>query len=55
MDIKDTFDKVDSFLETIDLFDFCSYVAIKKEKLPFVLEKLQNTKIKGKFYRAYEK
>src|SRR5574344_966634 len=40
---------------TIDLFDFCSYVAIKKEKLPFVLEKLQNTKIKGKFYRAYEK
>ena len=28
---------------------------LKKEKLPFVLEKLQNTKIKGKFYRAYEK
>ena len=32
-----------------------NYIAIKKEKLPFVLEKLQNTKIKGKFYRAYEK
>ncbi|HRM77933.1 MAG TPA: DbpA RNA binding domain-containing protein, partial [Aliarcobacter cryaerophilus] len=39
----------------IDVFDFCSYVALKKDKLKFVLENLQKTKIKGKYYNIYEK
>jgi ATP-independent RNA helicase DbpA len=39
----------------IDILDFCSYVAINKEKIDFVLEKLSKSKIKGKYYRIYEK
>ena len=39
----------------IDILDFCSYVAINKEKINFVLEKLSKSKIKGKYYRIYEK
>ena len=39
----------------IDVLDFCSYVAINKEKMTYVLEKLSKSKIKGKYYRIYEK
>ena len=39
----------------IDILDFASYVAINKEKLEYVLEKLSKSKIKGKYYRIYEK
>ena len=39
----------------IDVLDFCSYVAVKKDKLDFVLDKLNKTKIKGKYYNIYEK
>lgn len=39
----------------IDILDFASYVAISKEKISFVLEKLSKEKIKGKYYRIYEK
>ncbi|MFA6741425.1 MAG: ATP-dependent RNA helicase DbpA [Arcobacteraceae bacterium] len=39
----------------IDILDFASYVAINKEKTSFVLEKLSKEKIKGKYYRIYEK
>ena len=39
----------------IDILDFASYVAINKEKISFVLEKLSKEKIKGKYYRIYEK
>jgi len=39
----------------IDILDFSSYVAINKEKIIYVLEKLLKTKIKGKYYRIYEK
>jgi len=39
----------------IDILDFSSYVAINKEKIAFVLEKLSKSKIKGKYYRIYEK
>ena len=39
----------------IDVLDFCSYVAIKKDKLDFVLDRLNKTKIKGKYYNIYEK
>ena len=39
----------------ITILDFASYVAVKKEKIPFVLERLSKEKIKGKYYRIYEK
>ncbi|MDD3009367.1 MAG: ATP-dependent RNA helicase DbpA [Arcobacter sp.] len=39
----------------IDILDFCSYVAINKEKIDFVLKELSKSKIKGKYYRIYEK
>lgn len=39
----------------IDILDFASYVAINKEKISFVLDKLSKSKIKGKYYRIYEK
>lgn len=39
----------------IDSFDFCSYVAISKEKIEYVLKKLPKSKIKGKYYRIFEK
>jgi ATP-independent RNA helicase DbpA len=39
----------------IDILDFSSYVAINKEKMAYVLEKLSKSKIKGKYYRIYEK
>ncbi len=39
----------------IDILDFCSYVVIKKEKINFVLDRLNKTKIKGKYYNIYEK
>ena len=39
----------------IDILDFCSYVAINKEKMEYVLDKLSKSKIKGKYYRIYEK
>ena len=39
----------------IDILDFCSYVAINKEKMGYVLDKLSKSKIKGKYYRIYEK
>jgi len=39
----------------IDIFDFSSFVAIREEKLFLVLTKLNKTKIKGKFYKIYEK
>lgn len=39
----------------IDILDFASYVAISKNKISFVLDKLSKEKIKGKYYRIYEK
>ncbi|WP_419677640.1 ATP-dependent RNA helicase DbpA [Aliarcobacter lanthieri] len=39
----------------IDVLDFCSYVAVKKEKFKFTLTELQRTKIKGKIHNTYEK
>lgn len=39
----------------IDILDFSSYVALNKEKIAYVLEKLSKSKIKGKYYRIYEK
>jgi ATP-independent RNA helicase DbpA len=39
----------------ITILDFASYVAVKKEKIAFVLERLSKEKIKGKYYRIYEK
>ncbi|MBP6713222.1 MAG: ATP-dependent RNA helicase DbpA [Aliarcobacter sp.] len=39
----------------IDILDFSSYVAINKEKIAYVLEALSKAKIKGKYYRIYEK
>ena len=39
----------------IDILDFSSYVAIKKEKILYVIENLSKAKIKGKYYRIYEK
>ena len=38
----------------IDILDFCSYVTINKEKL-ILFKKLSKSKIKGKYYRIYEK
>ena len=42
-------------LGKIDILDFSSYVAINKEKIAYVLEALSKAKIKGKYYRIYEK
>ena len=39
----------------IDILDFSSYVAINKEKIAYVLTELSKSKIKGKYYRIYEK
>ncbi|WP_418187552.1 helicase-related protein [Aliarcobacter lanthieri] len=39
----------------IDVLDFCSYVAVKKDKFKFTLTELQRTKIKGKIHNTYEK
>ncbi len=39
----------------IDILDFASYVAISKNKISFVLDKLSKEKIKGKYYRIYDK
>nr|WP_228286261.1 ATP-dependent RNA helicase DbpA [Arcobacter vandammei] len=39
----------------IDVLDFCSYVAVKKDKLNIILDRLNKTKIKGKYYNIYEK
>jgi len=39
----------------IDVLPTCTYVAIKKDKLDFVMENLNKTKIKGSFYNIYEK
>lgn len=39
----------------IDILNFCSYVAVKKEVLQKTLEGLKTNKIKGKFYNFYEK
>lgn len=39
----------------IDILNFCSYVAIKKELMSYVLKNLPNNKIKGKFFKIYEK
>lgn len=39
----------------IDILDFCSYVAVKKELKKFVLNELNDKKIKGKYYKVYEK
>ncbi len=39
----------------IDSFDFCSYVAICKEKIEYVINNLPKSKIKGKYYRIFEK
>jgi ATP-independent RNA helicase DbpA len=39
----------------ITILDFASYVAVKKDKIAFVLERLSKEKIKGKYYRIYEK
>ena len=39
----------------INILDFSSYVAIKKEKILYVIENLSKSKIKGKYYRIYEK
>jgi ATP-dependent RNA helicase DbpA len=39
----------------IDILDFASYVAINKEKIAYVLTELSKSKIKGKYYRIYEK
>lgn len=39
----------------IDVFDFCSYVAIKKDKVVFARVELEKSRIKGKYYRIYEK
>ncbi len=39
----------------IDIMDFCSYVAVKKSLIEEVYEKLQKTKIKGKYFKSYLK
>lgn len=39
----------------IDSFDFCSYVAVKKEVVKKAHEGLSNGKIKGKYFRVFEK
>lgn len=39
----------------IDSLEFCSYVAVKKEVLPKALKGLETNRIKGKFFRVFEK
>lgn len=39
----------------IDSFDFCSYVAIKKQKVEQAQKGLSNNRIKGKYFKIYEK
>jgi ATP-independent RNA helicase DbpA len=39
----------------IDILDFVSYVAVKKEFLDKALDGLNKKRIKGKFFKAYEK
>lgn len=39
----------------INILDFVSYVAIKEEIFSKAISKLQKTKIKGKFFKLYEK
>jgi len=39
----------------IDSMEFCSYVAVKKEVLPKALKGLETNRIKGKFFRVFEK
>ena len=39
----------------IDSMDFCSYVAVKKEVVKKALEGLSNNRIKGKYFKIYEK
>ncbi len=39
----------------INSMNFCTYVAIKKEQISKVLKLLPNTRIKGKYFKIYEK
>jgi ATP-independent RNA helicase DbpA len=39
----------------IDSLEFCSYVAVKKEVLQKALKGLETNRIKGKFFRVFEK
>ncbi len=39
----------------IDSMDFCSYVAVKKELVKKALDGLSNNRIKGKYFKIYEK
>ncbi len=39
----------------IDSMDFCSYVAVKKEIVKKALDGLSNNRIKGKYFKIYEK
>ncbi|MGB5793184.1 ATP-dependent RNA helicase DbpA [Poseidonibacter sp.] len=39
----------------IDSMDFCSYVAVKKEVVKKALDGLSNNRIKGKYFKIYEK
>ncbi len=39
----------------IDILDFVSYVAVKKSVLKKAIDGLNNKRIKGKYYKAYEK
>jgi ATP-independent RNA helicase DbpA len=39
----------------IDSLEFCSYVAVKKEVLQKALKGLESNRIKGKFFRVFEK
>lgn len=39
----------------IDSLEFCSYVAVKKEVLKKALKGLESNRIKGKFFRVFEK
>ena len=39
----------------IDILDFCSYVAVKSPLVKDTVQKLSNKKIKGKYFRIFEK
>jgi len=39
----------------IDILDHCSYVAIKKEVFDIAIQGLQKSKIKGKYFKIFEK
>lgn len=39
----------------IDILDFCSYVAVKASLVTDTVEKLSNKKIKGKYFKIFEK